>query len=337
MDDDGNGYVDDCHGYNFVERSGNVANGDGSHGTHVAGTIAAKINNGVGVAGVAGGNWQAGLPGVSLMHGVVFGVDSSGTPSQAGFAESLVYAANNGAHISSNSWGKNTHNIFDLPVLDAIDYCKHMGMIVVFAAGNSDTEEPSYPGFYPPTIAVGATDSRKEATSFTNYGTWLDISAPGANISSTVLNGAYAKYSGTSMACPQVSAVLALGWAMKPHAMADELQSCLYQTADRLDKYQNIRKAKVKGKLGAGLVDAYEFLKCVSYPEGTCGNGKLDNDALEECDDNDFAVNDTCQTRGYFHGGNLTCRSDCTVSTYHCFKKVDTTGWLSLGQNEISQ
>ena len=298
----------------------------------MAGTIGAKTNNGIGVAGVAGGNWQAGLPGVSLMHGVVFGVNETGAPRQGGFAESLAYAANNGARISCNSWGAIVPNVFNLPVLEAIDYCTQvMDMLVVFAAGNSGSQQAFYPGYYSQTIAVAATNNRKEAPLFTNFGTWVDIAAPGVNILSTVIQNSYGNKSGTSFACPQIAAILALGWTMKPHATADELKTCLFQTADDLDKYQPFRiSGFLEGKLGAGLVNAYEFLKCVSYPAAMCGNGHLDNDELEECDGNDFGTDDSCEMRGFYYGGNLTCTPDCKVHTDNCYKLVYTTGWFHL-------
>ena len=100
LDDDGNGFIDDCHGYNHADGTGTDLLGDGSHGSHCAGTIAADSNNGIGVAGVAGGDGTPGS-GASLMISVGFGSTFTG-----GFAEALVYGADNGAQVSSNSSGR---------------------------------------------------------------------------------------------------------------------------------------------------------------------------------------------------------------------------------------
>ena len=108
------------------------------------------------------------------MTSVVFG-----TSYTAGFAEALVYGADNGAHISSNSWGYTSPNVYDPDVLDAIDYAVGEGVIVVFAAGNDDSSECYYPGCYDNVIGVAAVDNDRERASFSNYGSWVDISAPG--------------------------------------------------------------------------------------------------------------------------------------------------------------
>ena len=134
IDDDGNGYVDDCQGYNHVDDSGTNLGGHDSHGTHCAGTIAADSDNSVGVAGIAGGK-GASRPGVSLMINMCFGVDS-----QSGFASALVYGADNGAHISSNSWGYAVAGVYDPAILEAIDYAVDKGVTVVFAAGNDGSD-----------------------------------------------------------------------------------------------------------------------------------------------------------------------------------------------------
>ena len=168
FDDDNNGYVDDCHGYvgggarfsaanhgadpchlsapglrlipPLVRFRYNVADntpslgGDGSHGTHCAGTVAADSDNGVGVAGVAGG--QTGIPGASLMINTVFGLTATD-----GFEDALVYGADNGAHISSNSWGYTVPDAFPASIQAAVDYAVEAGVVVVFAAGNDGTDD----------------------------------------------------------------------------------------------------------------------------------------------------------------------------------------------------
>jgi len=257
IDNDDNGYVDDCHGYNHADNTGNNLMGDGSHGTHCGGTISADTDNEIGVAGVAGGTPDA--PGVKLMISVVFG-----TTSVSGFAEALVYGADNGAAISSNSWGYTGPGFVDQAILDAIDYYndkaanENVEGLVVFAAGNSNSEADYYPGYYDGVVAVAALQDDGVRASFSNYGSWIDISAPGVNVLSTVAGG-YDYYSGTSMACPHMSGVYALGLSANPSISKSELLTCAATTASSVDA----ANPNYVGKLGAGLVDTYAFVSCV--------------------------------------------------------------------------
>ncbi|KAL7572436.1 hypothetical protein ACA910_006614 [Epithemia clementina (nom. ined.)] len=254
-DDDGNGYTDDCHGYNHADNNGEILLGDGAHGSHCTGTIAANTDNGIGVTGVAGGRGIH--PGVSIMTSVGFGASGSG-----GFAEAIVYAADNGAHISSNSWGYTTSGFSDPVVLAAIDYADARNVLVVFAAGNDGSNAQHYPAYYSKAIAVAATDNDGVAASFTNFGqSWVDIAAPGVRIASTGLSqnqpnidsDQYIYLSGTSMACPHVAGVLALGKCLYPSATAPELKRCLFDTATNINNPD----------LGSGLVNPLGFLNCV--------------------------------------------------------------------------
>ena len=130
LDDDDNGYVDDCHGYNHVDDVGSVADVSyirQGHGTHVAGTIGAVSNNGLGGAGVAGGDGSPNT-GVRLVANVIFGEGGNG-----GFAEALVYGADKGARISSNSWSYTQPKYVNTDVLDAIDYAVAKGAMAVGA------------------------------------------------------------------------------------------------------------------------------------------------------------------------------------------------------------
>lgn len=222
--------------HNFVRGSSSIVAGD--HGTHVAGTIAGVRNNGTGMAGIAGGDYAAGKKGVTLMSAEVF----QGNSSASSFQDAIVWGADNGAVISQNSWGNNYDLDDDGRISDyerdfamkdkispsmatAIDYfidnagCDKSGKqradspmkggVVVFAAGN-DGLENGVPASYGPVIAVGSTGSTGRLSSFSNYGSWVDICAPGESIYSCVSAGGYGRYSGTSMACPHVSGALAL-------------------------------------------------------------------------------------------------------------------------------
>jgi len=222
----GNGYVDDVNGYNFADDSPRVEPAHllselQSHGTHVAGLIAAA-NNGEGVASVAGGDGTTGS-GVRIMPSVTFGTRVGG------FAEAIVYGADNGAVISSNSWGYEQPGVYEPVVLDAIDYfvanagsyegAPLRGGLFITSAGNEGADAPYYPGYHPAAIAVAATDHHDRKASYSNYGSWVDLAAPGGEpftqpIISTLhtTHGTYGgpRWAGTSMAAPQVAGVAAL-------------------------------------------------------------------------------------------------------------------------------
>jgi len=263
IDDDNNGYVDDYYGYNFGNDNGNIA--INYHGTHVGGTVSAETNNGVGVSGVAGGSGND--DGVRLMSLSVFGNNAQG-----GFDEAFIYAADNGAVISQNSWGGGSQSA---ALENAIDYFianaggsgqPLNGGLVVFAAGNSNSQTTgAYPGRYAPVLAVASTTYSATKSSFSNYGTWVDISAPGSNILSTypVSQGSYNSISGTSMACPHVSGVAALvaskAWREGNPLTAAELRSRLESTAN-FDLLYNANSSTYDGRLGSGMLDAFAAL-----------------------------------------------------------------------------
>ncbi|KAJ8602176.1 hypothetical protein CTAYLR_003494 [Chrysophaeum taylorii] len=259
VDDDSNGYVDDCHGYNHADDTHDpLYNDEDTHGTHCGGTIAADTNNGVGVAGVAGG-YGSGSKGVKLMISMGFGRERN-----AGFAEALVYGADNGANISSNSWGYTAEGAYSSSVLAAIDYyVDSKSGIVVFAAGNGDDDGEWYPAYYKKAVAVAATEDDGERASFSNYGSWINVSAPGVSVVSTAYDdqdaNTYYYMSGTSMACPHVAGVFALGLSLYPGFSPTEILDCAYTTASDLDGVN----AGYEGMLGKGLIDASAFLGCL--------------------------------------------------------------------------
>lgn len=200
------------------------------HGTHVAGIIAAIPNNSIGVAGVA--------PNATLLNGKVLGDNGSGSCSSV--ANGITWAADQGAKVISMSLGGSGCSAQS----SAVQYAWNKGALVVAAAGNSATSSPSYPAAYKPALAVAATDNSDLLASFSNFGSWVEIAAPGENIYSTMTNHkstlsrsvSYGYLSGTSMATPIVSGAAAF---MSPidlngnGRVNDEIRDRLVSTADR--------------------------------------------------------------------------------------------------------
>jgi subtilisin family serine protease len=224
VDDDGNGYVDDWRGWDFVNGD-NDPTDDNGHGTHVAGTIAAAGNNGLGVAGVT---WSS-----KIMPLKFLGADGSGTTADA--ISAILYARAKGVPILNNSWGGGE---FSQALLDAIGQTDSSGELFVAAAGNDFTNtdvEPFYPSSYdmPNILSVGASDQFDRKAWFSNYGArTVDLAAPGTNIYSTWRGGTYRFADGSSMAAPHVSGSAALAKAVFPDASGVGLKASLLRNVD---------------------------------------------------------------------------------------------------------
>jgi thermitase len=233
------------YGYNTINNTTN-ANDDNGHGTHCAGIAAAEINNGIGVAGVAA--WRPGLSGynqyVQLMPVKV--LDSGGSGTLTAVANGITWAANNGAHILSMSLGGSSGA---QSLQDAVNYAWNRGCLVVAAAGNGASSTPQYPAYYNNCIAVAATDSSDTLTYFSQYGSWVDIAAPGARIYSTYRGNSYATFDGTSMACPHVAGAAALVWSHAPNLTNQQLRSILETNVDPYQPYAGRTIAPNAGRL----------------------------------------------------------------------------------------
>ncbi|MFQ5490910.1 MAG: S8 family serine peptidase, partial [Phycisphaerae bacterium] len=238
VDDDGNGFVDDIHGYDFVNDDGDPLD-DHGHGTHASGTVAAAIN-GVGVAGVA--------PGATLM--AMKGLNASGAGNTTSLANCLIYAVNNGADVLSNSWGGTGTSQL---LTDTFQFAHGMGVVSVGAAGNSNANVASFfPANIAEVIAVAAVDSLDQKASFSNFGELLDVAAPGVDILSLRaldtdffrdrlhfvppgdLNAKYYRSNGTSMACPAVAGLAALLRSASPGMTNDQVRQVIRDSADDL-------------------------------------------------------------------------------------------------------
>ncbi len=236
IDDDENGYVDDTIGWDFVDSFGGAADEDfetpdnnpmdrHGHGTHVAGIAGAVTNNGLGIAGVA---WNCKIMPVRAVYK---------TPSGGGVMESadaslaIVYAAENGARVINLSWGDYQKSEL---IEDAITFATNKGALVCAAAGNENSSGLIYPAASEnaAVLAVGATDSHDNKALFSNYGNWVDVSAPGVNIYSTHLIDSYRQMSGTSMAVPHVTGVAALVFSYSPDISPLEVKTRIMHSVD---------------------------------------------------------------------------------------------------------
>ena len=343
-DNDGNGFAGDLHGYDFVNNTGIISwdgLGDVGHATHVAGIIAARNDNGIGISSIAGGT--AAAPGVKIMSCQIF---SNGTTSVLELSRAAKYATDNGAVILQCSLGytSGAANIYDWggqgfhseeewsdpyygsPLeKEAMDYFTHNagspngpidGGIAIFAAGNESAPMAGFPGAAADYVAVAATAADFTPAVYTNYGEFTNISAPGGDqdyyyeyhgtnyddndtadnygeigcvlstLPENISSSGYGYMEGSSMACPHVSGVAALGLSyamqLRKYFTADEFRELLYSTATPLDEYYNFTKqyyryvgdvgpnqmmqmvlSNYRGKMGAGQVNAERLLKAI--------------------------------------------------------------------------
>ncbi len=208
------------------------AEDDNGHGTHVAGTIGALTNNGAGVAGM---NWNVGLIAVKAL-------DANGSGSYAGVADAIKWAADNGAKVINLSLGG---SLSSRTLKRAVDYAWNKGAVLACAAGNFGSGSKSYPAGYDNCIAVAATDANDAKASFSNFGKWVDVAAPGVAILSTMPNNAvslnqsgysmnYDSLSGTSMATPHVAGLAGLVWATGNCGSPSCVRSQIENNADRI-------------------------------------------------------------------------------------------------------
>jgi len=251
-DDDQNGYIDDIHGYDFVNRDGDPMD-DHFHGTHVAGTIGAIGDNRIGIAGV---NWS-----VQIMALKFLAADGGGYISDA--IAALNYAVRNGAKISNNSWGGGGHS---QALLDAIRAAGNKNHIFVAAAGNESNDNDrfaAYPASYnlPNIISVAALDHQDQLANFSNYGrNSVDVGAPGVDIYSTFptrmtnamraegFRTSYETISGTSMATPHVAGLVSLIFEQHPDWSFEQVTTQIYETVDPVD---SLRRTTTGGRINA--------------------------------------------------------------------------------------
>ena len=206
-------------GYDWVNMDSDPMD-DHGHGTHCAGIVAAELNNSIGIAGLAR---------VRIMAEKAFNQFGKGWDDD--LANAIIHAVNQGANIISNSWGSYVESAL---IHEAMTYAYSSGVLLIGAAGNDASSFKHYPAACEKVVAVSATDENDNSTSFTNFGEWIEVAAPGLNVFSTVWDDSYAYMSGTSMACPHVTGVAALIWSRFPWMTRDHVRAQLRYTAEDL-------------------------------------------------------------------------------------------------------
>jgi subtilisin family serine protease len=266
VDDDGNGYIDDIYGYDFINEDPDPQD-DHGHGTHCAGIIAAEGNNNLDITGVS---WNAKIMALKFL-----GPDGWGSIAKA--VEAIYYATQNDADVLSNNWGSGFPSEM---VEEAINYAYGQGVLVIAAAGNDGSNWPFYPAYYENAIAVAATDSNDDKASFSNYGDWVDIAAPGVDVLSlraydTSLGTTYDSFttilSGTSMACPHIAGASALLISMFPETQNDQLKQAMMDSTDPIEP----------GICASGRLNLYTTMLRLLGPKGTAW---LENDSYSCAD-----------------------------------------------------
>jgi len=227
-------------GLNIIDRT-SPPEDDVGHGTHVAGIVAANVNNGEGVAGLS---WYNRIMPIKAL-------DDTGAGSTYSVAEGIIWATDHGAKVINLSLGNYASAQF---LHDAIRYAYDRDVVLVAASGNDNTDRPGYPAAYPEVFAVGATNYESNRASFSNYGSYVDAAAPGETIPSTYTGSQYAALSGTSMASPHVAALAALIRSANPELSNRDVMAIMKRTA---------RDLGAKGpddQFGSGQVDAARAL-----------------------------------------------------------------------------
>ncbi|MBX3102302.1 MAG: S8 family serine peptidase [Bacteroidetes bacterium] len=301
-----------------------------SHGTHCAGIVSARTNNGVGIAAIG---YNVKIIPVKASYS-----SSDGKSIHAGY-QGVQKAVELGANIISMSWGSSQYSATHQTVMNA---AHNAGVMLVGAAGNESVSTPLYPAAYNNVIAVAATAQSDAKASFSNYGSWVDISSPGVSIYSTVAgangsNNSYQSYNGTSMATPLVAGLLALAKSYKPTATNAEIISCLYSSADNI----NSQNPNFTGQLGAGRINAYALLQCLGATAPAHCNGQqtftaTSGNLSDGSGSNNYQNNASCSWLIQPNDGGrvrLTFSAMSTESDYDLVRVYDgaTTGASLLG------
>lgn len=317
-DDDNNGYIDDFRGWDFGGFSGTPDNDpmedQPDHGTHVAGCASAVTNNGVGVAGIG---YNTKVMAVKTSRNDQRD-PSSGSPYIVYGYEGLLYSAQNGAKVINCSWGGSGFSMLGQTIVDEVT---SLGSVVVAAAGNESVRDPFYPAAYNHVLAVASTTSNDTRSGFSNFGYYVDVVSPGSSIYNTWQNNTYASLSGTSMASPITSGLVALTMAQFPNLTSIQAAEKVRVACDNID---NLNPSFV-GLLGKGRINALRSLQNTDF-KSVRATEIVFSDAVTGNNDGIFQQGETITV--FFRGMNyLNATSNLTATL------VSKTAHATVGAN----
>ncbi len=246
IDDDGNGYVDDVVGWDFARNDNDPQEEAAIHGTHVAGCASENTDNNTNGAGVG-------------FHVRIMPVKGAAHDTLTAVYQGFAYAADNGANVINCSWGSPSYNQAYQNLVNTI---WNSGLVIVASAGNNYNTQLLYPAAYANVLSVIATNSTDHKSSFSSYGSWCDVCAPGEGIYSTWSTGSFASLDGTSMSSPITAGLAALIKAFHPSWTNQQIVDDIINTADNIDDLN----PSYRGLLGSGRINAYSALGAGSRP-----------------------------------------------------------------------
>jgi thermitase len=309
-------------GYDFVNRDSNPAD-DNGHGTMVAGVLAARTNNGIGIAGQC---WKCSIMPVKVLS-------SSGSGSYSNVASGITWAVDRGARIINMSLGGSSASS---TLQSAVNYAWNKGVLVIAAAGNNGTTGLNYPAAYDPAIAVAGSDSRDARYSWSSYGSWVEVAAPGCDYTTT-LGGGYSTPCGTSFASPMTAGIAGLLASANPGATNVTLRNALLSTADPVGSW-----------VSHGRVNAAKALTALGGSAPAPGSGPVPSEPVTSTFSGNLAGKQTSRSYTVTAGGGsfsaalsftrasnltLTVRNavGATVATASGPSAVELTGSLTAG------
>ena len=329
LDDDDNGYIDDYSGWDVAENDNNPFtpnnSSDGNHGTPVSGIAGAVTDNNIGLSSIGFKN-------------KIIPIKSSNNHSTVTHGyEGILYAIAAGADIINISWGAYGMTSAEQ---DILDQAISEGILIVAAAGKDGTSVPVYPAAYPPIIAVASVDNNDVKSTFSHYGPWIDICAPGNNIitTSSITNIEYITKSGTSMACPMVAGLAALIKSRNPTLTPTEIEDCIKNSADNIDD----SNPSFVDKLGSGRINAFEAIKCNCPAEELISLSNITHDQVSQNIGINTNVIFSCSATNAIifnwtikkDGEIITSQSSNTPSTSKMFNQIGSYEICISAQNE---